>query len=164
MGRTVKTGRQFLRSLYVWLLQASGLLWWAKFRVAQTGAVVLTFHRVLPDAEYEAAKCQHGMMVKAKTFEALLQYFQQHCQCVPLAKAVPQWVPEQVVNSRPRVALTFDDAGRTTSRLLYRSPEIISFHSPCSSARGSSILTKRFGLKRWLPCGAGQSARAERIC
>ncbi len=99
------------RAVYIRLLFFTGLLRWARYRVAKRGTVVLTLHRVLPDAEYDSAGSQRGMVVRARTFERLLQYLRRRCRCVLLDSAGPG-VVEQGGGSRPRVALTFDDGWR----------------------------------------------------
>lgn len=103
----VQKVRQVAKAIYVWLLFSTGLLEWAKARVAKSGTVVLTLHRVLPDSEYEAADSQRGMAVRARTFKALLGYLRQQCQCVLLEQAEPESSVQS--QDRPRVALTFDD-------------------------------------------------------
>ncbi|HLJ90396.1 MAG TPA: polysaccharide deacetylase family protein [Candidatus Angelobacter sp.] len=99
--------RQLLKGIYVRLLQASGLLRFAKMRVAQKGVVVLTLHRVLPDAEFDSANSQPGMMVRACTFAALLDYIGRYCECVGVDEQLWDRQPER--SQRPRIALTFDD-------------------------------------------------------
>src|SRR5581483_10525113 len=108
MANLVQTGRSLLKRGYIRFLSLTGLLAWAKSRVAKKGIVVLTLHRVLPDSEFESACSQAGMMLRASTFDSLLEYLQKECTCILLDRA-PAWKQDAAVNSRPRVAVTFDD-------------------------------------------------------
>ena len=104
--------RSILRSLYIHSLYLSGAIGWARSRLKRQGVVVLTFHRVLPDAEYENTACQRGMMVRARTFDALLAYLRRECECVPVALMNSDPLQSGRRSSRLRVALTFDDGWR----------------------------------------------------
>ncbi|MBZ5523670.1 MAG: polysaccharide deacetylase family protein [Acidobacteriia bacterium] len=111
MIRLPQSARRRLRSLYIRILYFSGLLWWAKSRIARDGVVVLTLHRVLPEPEFEQADCQKGMLVRDTTFDGLLSYLRARCECVPLLQ--PGGQPAGAgKGSRVRVALTFDDGWR----------------------------------------------------
>lgn len=91
-------------------LSISGLLWWAKKRLARDGVVVLTLHRVLPAEKFDQVDCQEGMLVRDTTFDGLLAYLRAHCECVPLAQQ--NGMPLSGKASRVRVAVTFDDGWR----------------------------------------------------
>ena len=106
MKQLVKRAQRILRSAYIRFLFCAGLLKWAKSRVAKSGAVVLTLHRVLTDSEYEVADSQRGMLVRAGSFESLLQYLQKHCSLVSLDSPL---AADKREDSKPRVAVTFDD-------------------------------------------------------
>jgi len=106
MRQLLKRGRRILRAAYIWLLFCTGLLKWAKWRVARSGAVVLTLHRVLTDSEYEAADSQRGMLVRAGSFESLLEYLQKNCNLVSLDSPL---AADKDARAKPRVAITFDD-------------------------------------------------------
>jgi peptidoglycan/xylan/chitin deacetylase (PgdA/CDA1 family) len=108
MANILRIGRSVLKRAYIRLLAVTGLLALAKSRVAKKGIVVLTLHRVLPDAEFDSACSQAGMMLRAGTFDALLQYLKRECYCIAL-EGVPAWDEHAAVNSRPRIAITFDD-------------------------------------------------------
>jgi len=111
LTRLPQSARRLLRRLYVRVLYFSGLLWWAKSRVARNGVLVLTLHRVLPEAEFDRVDCQKGMLVRAATFDGLLGYLRTHCECLPLLQ--PGGVPAAPGgSSRARVVLTFDDGWR----------------------------------------------------
>jgi len=90
------------------LLFFTGLLKWAKWRVRKSGAVVITLHRVLSDSEYEKADSQRGMLIRASTFQCLLDYLHQHCQCILPENPLPSSAKLRG-ERRPRVAVTFDD-------------------------------------------------------
>jgi peptidoglycan/xylan/chitin deacetylase (PgdA/CDA1 family) len=97
--------RRLLKDAYVTFLHRAGLLRWARSRAARSGIVVLTFHRVLHDAEYDSTVAEPGMLTRADTFEALLQYLRGQCQWISVADGMP----DNGESSCPRVAITFDD-------------------------------------------------------
>jgi len=99
--------RRTLRLVLVHLLYWTGLLHLAKRQVAKRGIVVLTFHRILPDQSFEQAQSPLGMMVRRSSFESLLEYLRQNCQCVSLDRGSVSAHDSQP--HRPRVAITFDD-------------------------------------------------------
>jgi peptidoglycan/xylan/chitin deacetylase (PgdA/CDA1 family) len=102
-----KKARALVRWLWISFLYATGLLWWAKRRLAaQGGIVVLTFHRVLPDAEFARTNSPKGMAVRQRTFACLAEHLARHCAVIPLGEDDPVWARGA---SKPRVALTFDD-------------------------------------------------------
>jgi peptidoglycan/xylan/chitin deacetylase (PgdA/CDA1 family) len=64
--------RRFLRYLWANFLAASGCLWWAKYRLRQSGAVIaLTFHRVLDDRDYQQTCSLEGIVIRKRTFQQL---------------------------------------------------------------------------------------------
>lgn len=97
-----------LRWAWVLLLCCTGMLRWARRRLAAQGSVVvLTFHRVLKDEEYARTKSPAGMVVREESFEQLVRHVSRHYHVVrltggPLAPKEKQ--------KRVRVAFTFDDA------------------------------------------------------
>jgi peptidoglycan/xylan/chitin deacetylase (PgdA/CDA1 family) len=107
----LQNGRRTVRAAYIRVLFLTGLLKWAKWRVAKSGTVVLTLHRVLADAEYDASDSQRGMLVRAPTFQLFLEYLHEHCHLVSLDHVV---AAKQHRDGRPRVALTFDDGWKDT--------------------------------------------------
>ena len=99
--------RAVLRRLWILFLYGSGLLWWAKRRLAaRGGVVVLTFHRVLPDGDFEKTNSPRGMVMRERTFARLARHLAQECELVDLAGGEPDWSRN---GGRLRVALTFDD-------------------------------------------------------
>lgn len=98
--------RRIVKSLYLQFLFCTGLLKWARSQVARRGAVVLTLHRVLPDEQYDSQRLEPGMVVRASTFQHLLEYLSRACNPV---------LPQQAISSsaqssrRPQVVMTFDD-------------------------------------------------------
>jgi peptidoglycan/xylan/chitin deacetylase (PgdA/CDA1 family) len=100
-----RIGRRAAKEAYLRFLFFTGLLWWARTRIAKLGVVVITLHRVLPDEQYDSAQAQPGMAVRASTFERFLEYVSRYCECVRPVGAVPG----QPKVRRPRLALTFDD-------------------------------------------------------
>jgi len=88
-------------------LALSGLLRWAEWRLARRGAVVvLTFHRVLSDAEFAATDSPQGMLLKRDTFNDLVACVRRRFVSISLADANPRPKP---ASNRVSVALTFDD-------------------------------------------------------
>lgn len=86
------------------LLQASGCLWWAKRQLRRSGAVVvLTFHRVLDDAEIQLTCSLPGIVVRRRTFENLAEYVAREYQAVDFAQAI------ETPSGKMRVMFTFDD-------------------------------------------------------
>lgn len=99
--------RALLRRLWIAFLFCSGLLRWAKWRLAaRDGIVVLTFHRVLSDADFELTNSPPGMAVRERTFEQLAEHLAREYKTVDLGAGAPEWTGGQ---SRPRIAITFDD-------------------------------------------------------
>jgi peptidoglycan/xylan/chitin deacetylase (PgdA/CDA1 family) len=94
----------FVRAYAVW---ASGLLCLAKRRAKASGGVlVLTFHRVLNDEEFDTTSSLRGIVVRQRTFEDFLHWATRNFEIVDLGKGTPDWSRPA---SRPRMALTFDD-------------------------------------------------------
>jgi peptidoglycan/xylan/chitin deacetylase (PgdA/CDA1 family) len=93
----------------VWaaLLHASGCLWWAKRQLRRRGAVVvLTFHRVLDDAEFQHTCSLPGIVVRRRTFEKLAEHAATKYEAVDFERAI---APSA---SKLRVMFTFDDGWR----------------------------------------------------
>jgi peptidoglycan/xylan/chitin deacetylase (PgdA/CDA1 family) len=102
-----RIGRRAAKQVYLRLLFFTGLLWWARSRVAKLGVVAITLHRVLPDEQYDSAQLQPGMAVRARTFERFLDYLAHHCECLLPGDGV---LGTQLARERrPRLTLTFDD-------------------------------------------------------
>jgi peptidoglycan/xylan/chitin deacetylase (PgdA/CDA1 family) len=94
----------------MWLLFATGALWWTKRRLCAEGAaVVLTFHRVLEAREYSVTSSLAGIVVKEETFTALMRYISQYCAPIDLKNGLPAGPGG---GRRISVAVTFDDGWR----------------------------------------------------
>ena len=92
--------------LQVWarLLQASGCLWWATRQLRRRGAVmVLTFHRVLNNAEFQHTCSLPGIVIRRCTFERLAGYVAERYEAVDFAQAT------EAPSDKLRVMFTFDD-------------------------------------------------------
>lgn len=89
---------------FVRLLYISGLLAWAKYCVRRKGIVVITFHRVLNDSDFERTCSPAGMIVRESTYKELLKYLARTCEFVDVSDAVPD-----DSGRKPRLAVTFDD-------------------------------------------------------
>jgi peptidoglycan/xylan/chitin deacetylase (PgdA/CDA1 family) len=72
----------------------------------QNAIVVLTFHRVLPDAASDKAASLPGMLVWQSTFDALLQYISQRFEIVGLDQPEPLNIS---TDGKMRLCITFDD-------------------------------------------------------
>ena len=94
------------RSKVFWagLLRFSGILSLAKTWVRRRGAIVLTFHRVLGDADLQHTASLPGMVVRQETFNSFLRYAAEKCEFMDLS-CDPDWRP----SSRLKLAVTFDD-------------------------------------------------------
>lgn len=90
----------------VYFLYASGLLALARWRAVRRNAItVLTFHRVLPDPEFEHTSSLPGIVVRERTFAALMEYVRDHC--APASIDQDPWTA--VRPGKPRILVTFDD-------------------------------------------------------
>lgn len=110
-----------MRSAIKWswaaLLFLTGLLSWAKHRLAKRGGIiVLTFHRVLPEAQHDFTCSPHGMVVRKETFERLARYVADRYETPSLADGEPKW---QSANGKPRLVFTFDDGWMDTARTAH---------------------------------------------
>lgn len=96
--------RAFGKSAWARFLRFSGLLGLAKRWVKSEGTVVLTFHRVLNDAELECTASLMGMIVRSRTFDGFLAHAAENLEIVN-AGHDPVWTN----NGKLKVAVTFDD-------------------------------------------------------
>lgn len=90
--------------LWAGVLRASGILSLAKHWVRQRGAIVLTFHRVLNDADLQHTASLPGMVMRQQTFSEFLQYAAENYEFTDLTRQ-PNWTP----GARTKLAVTFDD-------------------------------------------------------
>src|SRR5205807_5248133 len=86
------------------LLRVSGVLFLAKRWVRRRGTIVLTFHRVLGDVEFQQTASLHGMVVRKQSFENFLKYAVEEYEFVDLSRE-PEWRP----CARTKLVVTFDD-------------------------------------------------------
>jgi peptidoglycan/xylan/chitin deacetylase (PgdA/CDA1 family) len=101
--------RPSLQQVWAHLLQASGCLWWAQRQLRRRGAVVvLTFHRVLTDAEFRRTCSLPGIVIRRQTFENLAGYIARKCEAVDFAQAI------ETPAGKLRVMFTFDDGWKDT--------------------------------------------------
>ncbi len=113
---SVKTAiRSALKLIWMVVVYYSGLLGWAKRRIAaQGGILVLAFHRVLPDVDFAASNSTAGMLLREKTFESIAQYLSTRYQICGVAE--PDWNTD---TRSLRIAFTFDDGWIDTARVAY---------------------------------------------
>jgi len=79
-------------------------LWWATRQLRRRGAViVLTFHRVLNDAEFQRTCSLPGIVMRLRTFEDLAGYVAGRYKAVDFAQAI------EAPTRKMRVMFTFDD-------------------------------------------------------
>jgi peptidoglycan/xylan/chitin deacetylase (PgdA/CDA1 family) len=96
--------RPVVRLLWARLLQASGCLWWAKQQLQRNGSVVvLTFHRVLDDTEFEHTCSLAGIVLRRQTFLKLAEYAVRAFEAVDFVQGLEKPA------DRMRVMFTFDD-------------------------------------------------------
>lgn len=96
------------------LLRASGMLSLARKWIRRQGAIVLTFHRVLTDAELQQTASLGGMIVRQETFAAFLKYASQHCEFANLSHE-----PEWKTSGKLKLAVTFDDGWFDNAESVY---------------------------------------------
>jgi peptidoglycan/xylan/chitin deacetylase (PgdA/CDA1 family) len=107
--------RDLLRWCRAGLLRGSGALRWAEGRLRQEGAiVVLAFHRVLGDVEFERTYSLPGMCIRRRTFAELMAHLVRSFDVVNVSQALPG---ER--SGRLRVAFTFDDGWLDTCTTAY---------------------------------------------
>src|SRR5262245_32432732 len=68
------------KSLWAVVLRALGLLRIARMWVRRNGVIVLTFHRVLAEAELNQTASLPGMIVGRHTFDRFLEYATTQCE------------------------------------------------------------------------------------
>jgi len=79
-------------------------LWWAARQLRRRGAVmVLTFHRVLNDAEFQRTCSLPGIVIRQRTFENLAGYVARKYEAVDFGQAI------EAPAGKMRVMFTFDD-------------------------------------------------------
>jgi len=109
MTKIARNARPTLLQVWAYLLHASGCLWWAERHLRRRGAVtVLTFHRVLNDAEFQRTCSLPGIVIRRRTFEMLAAYVAAKYDAVDFAGAV------EGPAGRMRVMFTFDDGWKDT--------------------------------------------------
>lgn len=103
--------RSRARDAVIRALGASGSLGRARRGVARSGdVVVLTFHRIVPDAEVAVCRSPRGMVLRESLFARLIEYLGEEAVFVS-----PQDLDRLDTHaraghrSRPRILLTFDD-------------------------------------------------------
>jgi peptidoglycan/xylan/chitin deacetylase (PgdA/CDA1 family) len=96
------------------LLRALGVLHLAKKWVERNGAIVLTFHRVLSDAELQQTASLPGMIVRGGTFSDFLRYASEACEFIDVAHA-PEWKP----TGKLKLSVTFDDGWSDNATAAY---------------------------------------------
>ncbi|MHB1698764.1 MAG: polysaccharide deacetylase family protein [Acidobacteriaceae bacterium] len=112
--------RTHARNAAIHALSTTGALAFSRSRIAASGdIIVLTLHRIVPDADRGLCRSPQGMVLRESLFERLIDYLAaKTCMIapreanlvLPKANLAPQ--VESIASSdrsRPRVLLTFDD-------------------------------------------------------
>jgi peptidoglycan/xylan/chitin deacetylase (PgdA/CDA1 family) len=106
----LQRARLILQQGWASLLHASGCLWWVKRQLRHRGAVVvLTFHRVLSDAEMRHTCSLPGIVTREQTFEKLVAYVAAEYQTVDLKDGI-----KAIPSGKLAVTFTFDDGWKDT--------------------------------------------------
>jgi peptidoglycan/xylan/chitin deacetylase (PgdA/CDA1 family) len=84
----------------------AGLWWLVRRRLIDGRVLVLMFHRVLDDPEFDTSSSQPELCVRASTFRDFLAWLGRHAELVDLRNGLPRWDKRDI---KARVALTFDD-------------------------------------------------------
>ncbi|MDE3009390.1 MAG: polysaccharide deacetylase family protein [Pseudomonadota bacterium] len=105
MGATLRAhARRWLKACWFELLLRSGLIGWARWRLRRTGcALVVNLHRILDDAEFDATHSPAGMVMRTRTFAALVAYVARRHPLIDLRRCASPPATGLAL------ALTFDD-------------------------------------------------------
>jgi peptidoglycan/xylan/chitin deacetylase (PgdA/CDA1 family) len=125
---------------------AAGILFRAGITAPQRRAAgrlsIVTFHRVLPEAERRGYPFP-GLAVTPEELDAFLAYFTAHFDCGPLAVQHERHLRGEAV-TRPLLALTFDDAQydnhRNARPLLARHRVKATFFAPVQAIERQELL------------------------
>src|ERR1700743_2074958 len=102
------------KAFWAGLLRASGLLYLAKKWAHGNGAIVLTFHRALNDAELQQTASLRGMIVRSGTFDRFLRYASEACELIDLNRE-QDWSQ----NGKLKLGITFDDGWSDNASAAY---------------------------------------------
>ncbi len=102
--------RPVFQRMWAELLHATGCLWWVKRQLRRRGAVVvLTFHRVLQDAELRRTCSLPAVVLRARTFEKLAAYVTRKDAAMDFDDATGR-----APGGRLTMVFTFDDGWKDT--------------------------------------------------
>jgi peptidoglycan/xylan/chitin deacetylase (PgdA/CDA1 family) len=98
--------RRLVKHTWLSALRLSGALAWARRRIARERAiVVLMFHRVLDDNDWDRTNSLPGMIMRARTFDSLIDHVVRFADVVSAEDARPGSGDAR----KPRLIFTFDD-------------------------------------------------------
>jgi peptidoglycan/xylan/chitin deacetylase (PgdA/CDA1 family) len=107
--------RAVAKFLWVVALYGSGALWLAKRRARLAGkTIVLTFHRVLDDPEFERSSSLRGIRVRARTFKSFAAWVRRNFEVLNTED-----IRAAAHADRLRMVLTFDDGWIDTYTRAY---------------------------------------------
>ena len=154
--------KAILRNSAARLLFASGLT--LARRQARGRLSIVTFHRVLPEAE-RAAYPFPGLAVTPPELDTLLKYFTEHFDCGTLARQHERYLLGEEP-ARPLLAVTFDDAQHDNYRnarpLLSRYGVKASFFAPVAAIeRQEPLWHDRLGFSVTGLAAQGPSGKQE---
>lgn len=102
--------RGTVRDKMIGMLSRAGAMTRARREVARRGLIVLTFHRIVPDAQQFSVRSPRGMVVCESLFRELVDYLASRTTCI----AASELGHSRRSSPQPKVLVTFDDGWRTT--------------------------------------------------
>ncbi len=104
-----------MRGLFAKALAWSGAIAWARRSLLREhAAIVLMFHRVLPEGEFAVCNSPSGMVMKEQTFRDLLLYLKSKCETLHARDLRQSGKPDRL-----RFVLTFDDGWKDTYAVAF---------------------------------------------
>lgn len=89
-------------------LHYSGILSRLRANFMQGGAVILMYHRILPEADARFDYAPNGMVVTQKVFDAHMRFLADFYQTITIAE-LHEYLNTNAVPTRPLAVVTFDD-------------------------------------------------------
>jgi peptidoglycan/xylan/chitin deacetylase (PgdA/CDA1 family) len=102
--------RSLVKYIFCLVVYYSGILFLHRLLFDRKTALVLTYHRVLPNVKSEAAPSQIGLIVTDSTFEKQMDFLNKRHNVIPLDEMVGR-LKESKIDHR-YCSITFDDGWR----------------------------------------------------